>query len=522
LDSDRVVVIGAGIGGLAAAIELAAAGCEVRILERAAVAGGKLREVVAGGCRVDSGPTVFTLRGVFDELFERAGASLDDHVTLRAADVLARHAWSGTERLDLFADLARSREAIGEFSGAAEARRFEAFAAAARDVYRTLEGPYLRASRPTPWSLTRRVGLARLGALWRIRPFTSLWRALASHFSDPRLQQLFGRYATYCGSSPFHAPATLMLVAHVEQDGVWFVEGGMQRLAEALTTLARRLGVAIECGAEVGEIEVRGGRVSGVRCTDGRRFDARAVVSNADAAALAAGCFGAGARSAVAAQPVAGRSLSAITWSLAARTEGFPLLRHTVFFSGDYRAEFDEIFRQRRPPHSPTVYVCAQDRTDRAPEPPESERLLCLINAPAAGDDPSCPHWEFESCEERTFRQLERCGLRVLRRPEATMLTTPRDFAQWFPATGGALYGQASHGWQASFRRPGSRTRLPGLYLAGGSTHPGPGVPMAALSGRLAAQSVIEDLASTTRSRRAAMPGGTSMRSATMAGTRSR
>jgi 1-hydroxycarotenoid 3,4-desaturase len=147
---------------------------------------------------------------------------------------------------------------------------------------------------------------------------------------------------------------------------------------------------------------------------------------------------------------------------------------------------------------------------------------LCLINAPAVGDDPSRPGREFESCEERTFRQLEHCGLRILRRSEATVLTTPRDFAQLFPATGGALYGQASHGWQASFRRPGSRTRLPGLYLAGGSTHPGPGVPMAALSGRLAAQSVIEDLASTVRSRRAAMPGGTSMRSATTAGTRSR
>jgi 1-hydroxycarotenoid 3,4-desaturase len=523
LDSDRVVVIGAGIGGLATAIELAAAGCEVRILERAAVAGGKLREIVADGCRVDSGPTVFTLRGVFDALFARAGASLDDHVTLRAADVLARHAWSPAERLDLFADLARSSEAIGDFSGAAEARRFEAFAAAARDVYRTLERPYLHASRPTPWSLTRRVGLARLGALWRIRPFTSLWRALASHFSDPRLQQLFGRYATYCGSSPFHAPATLMLVAHVEQDGVWFVEGGMQRLAEALTRLAQRLGVSIECGAEVSEIEVRGGRVSGVRCTDGRRFDARVVVSNADAAALAAGCFGPAVRTAIAAQPVARRSLSAITWSLAARAEGFPLLRHTVFFSDDYRAEFDDIFRQRRPPRSPTVYVCAQDRTDGEPgSPQERERLLCLINAPAVGDDPSRPGREFESCEERTFRQLEHCGLRILRRSEATVLTTPRDFAQLFPATGGALYGQASHGWQASFRRPGSRTRLPGLYLAGGSTHPGPGVPMAALSGRLAAQSVIEDLASTVRSRRAAMPGGTSMRSATTAGTRSR
>jgi 1-hydroxycarotenoid 3,4-desaturase len=124
---------------------------------------------------------------------------------------------------------------------------------------------------------------------------------------------------------------------------------------------------------------------------------------------------------------------------------------------------------------------------------------MCLINAPAAGDDASRPATEFESCEERTFRQLERCGLEVHRTAAATVTTTPRDFARMFPGTGGALYGQASHGWQASFRRPGSRSRVPGLYLAGGSTHPGPGVPMAALSGRLAAMSLIEDLASTAR-----------------------
>jgi 1-hydroxycarotenoid 3,4-desaturase len=182
------------------------------------------------------------------------------------------------------------------------------------------------------------------------------------------------------------------------------------------------------------------------------------------------------------------------------RTEGFPLLRHNVFFSGDYAAEFEDLFGARRPPGSPTVYVCAQDRADAPPGGPAApERLMCLINAPATGDDPSRPATEYESCQERTFRQLERCGLRVQREATAMVTTTPRDFARMFPGTGGALYGRASHGWRASFSRPGSRSRVPGLYLAGGSTHPGPGVPMAALSGRLAAESLIEDLASTAR-----------------------
>jgi len=496
----RVVVIGAGIGGLAAAIDLARAGLEVVILERGPTPGGKMREAVAAGRPIDSGPTVLTMRRVFDELFDGAGASLEHELPLRRAGVLARHAWGTDARLDLHADVANSSEAIGEFAGAAEARRFDAFATAARDVYRTLERPYLRSSRPTPLSLTWRIGLGRLGELWRIRPFTTLWRALGGHFRDPRLRQLFGRYATYCGSSPFHAPATLMLVAHVEQDGVWLVEGGMQRLAEALATLAGRLGVRIEYGASVAEICVDRGRASGVCLEDGRRLEAHAVVANADVAAFAQGLLGSQVRHAAAAVPAAARSLSAITWSLVGRAEGFPLLRHNVFFSGDYAAEFDDLFGDRRPPGSPTVYVCAQDRADAPTDgPPASERLMCLINAPATGDDPSLPSTEYESCQERTFRRLEQCGLRVHREATATVITTPRDFARMFPGTGGALYGRASHGWRASFNRPGSRSRVPGLYLAGGSTHPGPGVPMAALSGRLAAASLIEDLASTAR-----------------------
>jgi 1-hydroxycarotenoid 3,4-desaturase len=499
--SRRVVVIGAGIGGLAAAVELARQGLDVVVVERRPVPGGKMREAIASGRPIDSGPTVFTMRRVFDELFERAGASLEAELTLRRADVLARHAWGPDERLDLFADVARSSAAIGEFAGAAEARRFDAFAAAAQGMYRTLEQPYLRSSRPTPLSLTRRIGLGRLGELWRIRPFTTLWRALDGHFRDPRLRQLFGRYATYCGSSPFLAPATLMLVAHVEQDGVWLVEGGMQRLAEALAALAGRLGVRFEYDTTATEILVERGRTSGVRLEDGRRHDADAIVANTDVAALAQGLLGSRVSRAVPPVPASARSLSAITWSLVGRAEGFPLLRHNVFFSGDYAAEFDDLFRRRQVPGSPTVYVCAQDRADvpPGPSPAAAERLMCLINAPATGDDASRPVTEFESCEERTFRQLERCGLEVHRTATATVTTTPQDFARMFPGTGGALYGQASHGWRASFRRPGSRSRVPGLYLAGGSTHPGPGVPMAALSGRLAAASLIEDLASTAR-----------------------
>ena len=289
-----------------------------------------------------------------------------------------------------------------------------------------------------------------------------------------------------------------MLIAHVEQQGVWLVQGGMVRLAQALADLAVRQGVVVRVNEHVAEITVAAGRTTGVLLASGERIESDAVVCNADFAALATGALG---RSVISAVPPAtphGRSLFALTWTLSATTECFPLTRHNVFFSRNYKAEFDDIFHRSRPPAEPTVYVCAQDRGEPGAQPDGiAERLLVLINAPPTGDRRKLNPTEIDECATQTFALLQRCGLTVHRHPEATVLTTPAKFEKMFPATGGALYGQAVHGAMAAFRRPGSRSMIPNLYLAGGSVHPGPGVPMAVLSGRLAVVSLLQDLAST-------------------------
>ena len=503
----NAIVIGAGIGGIVAALDLVRAGFAVTIIEAAATPGGKLREAALGDTRIDVGPTVLTLRRVFDRIFDDAGACLDDRITLRPAEILARHAWDDRAQLDLFADPARTADAIGRFAGASEARGYHAFRARAREIYQTLDSSFLRAQRPSMAELVARTGA---GPLLRINPFTSLASALESSFRDPRLRQLYGRYATYCGSSPTQCPATLMLVAHVEQEGVWLVEGGMFRLAQALADLAGECGIGIRYGSRAVEILVAGRRAAGVLLDSGERLAADHIVCNADAQAIAAGHFGDACRSAVAATPPSQRSLSAMTWAILADTSGFPLDRHNVFFADAANSEFDDIFGHDRLPARPTVYVCAQDRGDTQPSPSGPERLFCLTNAPATGDRHQFSE-EVQQCETRLIAAMRRCGL-TLGAPSARIVTTPNEFESRYPATGGALYGPASHGWMASFRRPGARSRLRGLYLAGGSVHPAPGLPMAALSGRLAAACVIADHASTTRSHPVAMSGGMSTR----------
>ncbi len=500
------------MAGLTAALDLSLRGVRTTVIERQGGPGGKLQAVPMGAACIDAGPTVFTMRTVFDELFAAAGKHLEDYLSLQPAEVLARHAWSETERLDLFAERSRTIDAIGSFAGAREAQRYSQFTLDAQRIFRTLDKPYMRAQRAGPLALVRRVGLSHLSDLARIRPFETLWRALGRYFRDPRLQQLFARYSTYCGSSPFQAPATMMLIAHVEQNGVWLVASGMQRIADSITQLAQERGAEFRFGTEALAVVTRKGRVSGVHLASGEFVPVDAVIVNADVGAIASGRFGKDAARAVPAASVARRSLSAVTWALLAQARGFPLSRHTVFFSPDYATEFDQIFRQRRLPAWPTVYVCAQDRDARDAQPAAGpERLLCLVNAPPNGDARAYDPTEIQQCEHQTFTFLERCGLQIERCPQQTVVTTPQQFEQRYPGTGGGLYGQATHGWRASFSRPGARTRLKGLYLAGGSVHPGPGLPMAALSGRLAAARVLEDLSSNGSWRPADTRGGTSM-----------
>jgi 1-hydroxycarotenoid 3,4-desaturase len=526
MPGERVVVIGAGVGGLVAAALLAARGIDVTVVEAAPAPGGKLRAVTVDGLAIDGGPTVFTMRDVFADIFAECGESLDDHLPMRRAHVLARHAWGSDPnggRLDLFADPQASEDAIGAFAGAAEARGYRAFRAEAKRLHDALDAPFLRAGGVDPIRLGWRMGVRGFRDYCSLRPYTSLWKALGSYFADPRLRQLFGRYATYCGSSPFATPATLMLIAHVEASGVWLVEGGMHRLAAALEGLAARRGARFRYGAAVREIVVERGRAAGVVLASGERIAATRLVCNADPAAIGDGAFGAAAARAVARVAPRRRSLSAMVWTANAAASGFPLARHNVFFSDDYPAEFAAIAAGRLADR-PSVYVCAQDRDagnppgerlqilrahERVQIPHARERVQIIVNAPPTGDGDALTPAEIETCEQRMLNGLSRAGL-SLDLGERAVLTTPSGFEALFPRTGGALYGPVSHGWAASFRRQGSRTRIPGLYCAGGSTHPGAGVPMAALSARLSVDCLLRDRASTSRSVPRVTPGGTS------------
>jgi len=479
----RVAIVGAGVGGLAAAIHLAARGCAVSVFERAATPGGKLRAVDLAGRALDAGPTQLTLRPVFDALFAAGRSRMDAHLDLTEAQSLGRHVWPDGTTLDLHRDEAHNADAIGAFAGAAEARGYRDFMARARQVRQALDAAFLQRANPTALGLAAELGMARLMGL---SPFALLDDALGKHFRDARLRQLFGGYATYVGASPLQAPATLMMVAAVEQEGVWRVAGGVHRLAGALARVAEGLGVALRCDAPVAEVLVAGGRAAGLRLAGGEAIAADAVVVNADVAALGAGLFGV--QGAVAPVPARRRSFSAVTWLLRGRLMRGAALHTNVVFPAPGAGEYATLGFRGRLPAASTLHLTALDRGDDGAAPGGEEAFQLSMSAPARGAA-SVP--DLAALTASRLAQLREAGFALEMREHQA--TTPAGYEALFPGTGGALYGPAMQGWNAAFERPRAATRLSGLFLAGGGTHPGAGLAMAALSGRFAAEAILEE-----------------------------
>jgi phytoene desaturase len=480
----EVAIVGGGVGGLAAAIHLAAAGHDVVVLERLDRVGGKLDEREAGGFRWETGPSLLTMPEVFRSLAAVAGCSLDDLVTLHRLDPICRYRFADGTTFDHRADLddaATAAEALSPRSGA----EWRAFMAHAGEVWDVAERSFFAGPMEDPRALLRRMRSPR--DLLAIDPLRSLHRRAKASFTDPRLVQYVDRYATYSGSSPYRAPATLCCIAHVEQSlGAWYVEGGLGRLADALATIARSAGVELRTGADVRSIEQRDGRAAGVGLADGEVVPADAVVANVDALHLYRDLLPHRWRRRR--TELAPRSSSGYVLLLGVEgtTEG--LAHHNISFSADYAAEFADLFDECRPAADPTVYVCAASVTDPTVAPAGSESWFVLVNAPEGAG--AMAGYGDHLLDVMARRGWDLAG-RVVHREDIS----PADIEARFRTPGGAIYGTSSNGRAAAFLRPGNRGPLERLYLCGGSSHPGGGLPLVAMSGRIAAELCAADLA---------------------------
>ena len=450
---------------------------------------------------------MLTMKPVFDALFADVGARLEDHLTLKRESLLARHFWQGAPTLDLMADHDHSVANVGDVFGARAAREFERFCTRAARLFETFDTPMMQSQAPSLSALTATV-LRNPTVIPAMAPHQTLAQMLRASFTEPKLAQLFARYATYVGGLPDQCPALLSLIWEAERRGVWHVEGGMHRLAKAIETLARQKGATFRYNAHVTRIEVADGKPCAVH-TEAGRMEIDAVLFNGDPRAISTSMLGQQCSVAVKPPNVEPRSLSAHVQSFAATVEDqFPLAAHNVFFADGPRGEYTPLAHGELQ-KDPTLYICAQDRFGDA-EPQGPERFEIILNAPPALDGTSHSAQERTKCQTLIFDRLATFGLNFGPSPTTDSLTGPHGFAALFPASNGSLYGRSPAGMMAAFARPTARTKMMGLYLVGGGAHPGAGVPMATLCAQHAAEAMISDLCLTSTSPRAAMHGGMS------------
>ncbi|MBA2503916.1 MAG: phytoene desaturase [Pyrinomonadaceae bacterium] len=488
----RVIIIGAGLGGLAAAVRLAARGVAVKIYEKNETPGGKVNIHCAQGYTFDTGASLLTMRHVVEDLFQSANRRAEDYLTIEPLDTICRYRWPDGATLDASTDLARTEDEIKRIAPE-DVESFRRFLADARRKYEVAERTFLAHSLNDLPKLLRPSYARDLAVL-------SSWRTLSAHnnsyFRSAYLRQLFNRFATYNGSSPYRTPATFALIPYVEFGlGAWYVRGGMYELPRQLARLCGELGVEIKTGIGVEKIIVEAGRARGVRLTDGEEKRCDAVVANADAVTTYRDLIDSRARRIYTDKKLARiePSCSGFVLLVGARRRYPQLSHHNIFFSADYPAEFRALFDEQRPASDPALYVCAASRTDSAQAPDDCENLFVLVNAPATSAR-TC--WEREADEYRDLiiRKLEENGLESLSDSiDYEHRITPEDFRRKYNAHRGSIYGISSNSMLSLFLRPPNAARdIEGLYFAGGATHPGGGIPLVLLSGKMAADLALK------------------------------
>lgn len=475
----RAVIVGGGLGGIASGLRLAANGWQVTICERGPTLGGKMNSWSSDGFRFDTGPSLITMPWVFEETFAAAGERMSDHVELVRMNPLSSYVYPDGTRFDYSSSLPELLETIRRFAPRDEAGFLRFLGVGAR-VFELSQSTFFR--RP-PSAAPDATALRALRHLPLRHAWGNYSRTVESLVKSPYLRQLLDRYPTYVGSSPYSSPATLSVIPYIELAfGGHYAVGGLYRIVDALSSIANRLGVAIECDADVERIEQAGGAVRSVRLTDGRRFDADVVIVNGDAS-MTPSLLGESGAPALA-EPSRSMSGFVILVGLRRRLPG--LNHHTVFFSDDYRREFGQLFGDREFPSDPTVYVNAPSRTDPTVAPPGGETMFIMANAPANDGE----RWDADAtarARERVLTRLRRSGFPEIERDIVVEdIWTPGRIGARYAMPGGAIYGRHSHGWRGAFLRPPNRVaRVGGLYHVGGSSHPGGGTPTVLMSARI-------------------------------------
>lgn len=479
----RIVIVGAGVGGLAVAARLAAKGHDVTVVERSDRIGGKLQTLRRDGFAFDLGPSLFTLPAVYRDLFRRTGHPLEDEVGLVETEPGFRYRFGDGSLLRLpGSSVGRTAATIGEQFGTQAGQDWRRLMDRAADIWRLTRTDVLGTAIDSPRQL---MALSRPDALRAVAPWRRLHGLASSILHDPRLVTVLDRYATYSGSDPRRAPGALITIPFVEHTfGLWHLAGGLGTLADALRARAERAGATFRLGAAVTRIDHDAAGVRGVELHDGERLDAQIVVSDIDARLMPTLLGRRAPRS---------REHSYSGFAILAAVQGHSaeLHHHNVWFPPAYRREFTDL-AAGRPVHDPAVYICRPDDATMAPD--GHEAWFVLVNAPRHGSGRAAFDWQEPGVSERyadhVLATLARRGTDIRDRVAWRIVQTPADLGARDGTDDGAIYGHPSHGAFSVLRRAPNVDPIPGLYRVGGTAHPGGGLPLVGMGAEIVAERI--------------------------------
>lgn len=489
---NRAAIIGAGIGGIATAIRLAVKGYDVTVFEAGDTFGGKMQQFWLEGYRFDAGPSLFTMPHLVDELFTLAGRAPSDYFTYTRLDPITHYFWPDGSRLKAYADPEAFAIEAAQQLGVPKQAVQEVLAKSAR-LYQGTADTFLHKSLHRLDTYLSPDVLKALGCLSDLGLTTTMHAANARQFSDPRFVQLLDRFATYNGSDPYQAPGTLNLIPHLEHNiGAFYPKGGIYAIVSSLVKLAEELGVTFRYSERVERITTSSSRVTGIATSSGT-YQAEVVVSNMDIVPTY--------RKLLPDQPAPEKTLqqprssSALIYYWGVQREFPELHLHNIFFSQNYKEEFEHIFRYKTVSPDPTVYVNITSKLEPQDAPPGCENWFVMVNVPHnQGQD-----WEqlIASTREAVQNKLSNLlGTPVAPLIQAEQVLDPLLIEQKTSSFAGALYGSSSNNRMAAFlRHPNFSSKLKGLYFCGGSVHPGGGIPLCLLSAR-----IVESLVPATNS----------------------
>ncbi len=494
-----VGVVGAGLAGLAAACTLAARGHKVVLFDKNEWLGGKAAVLEQDGFRFDMGPTILTVPGVLERVFREAGRHMSDYLDLRRLDPQWRCFFDDGSVLDLREDPAEMASTLDAFAPGNTAG-YQDFLGMSAKLHEVSEKFFF-------WKSVEGIGdtlsfkgmdLATLRDVLSLRMGTSVASQIRRRVPDGRVAQMLDHFVQYVGSSPYASPAVLCSIAHMQTElGVWYPIGGTRAVPQALERLAGELGVDLRPSTDVTAILQENGRVSGVVTAGGERIALSAVVSNMDSVRTMRELVGGAPARKFGRRWKRDPACSGVVLYLGLDRAYDHLAHHDFVFSRDPKEEFDWIYDKGEPAPDPTCYLAATTRTEPGTAPPGGEALYVLVHTPYLR-----PHhdWSamFPAYRQVILDKLKRCaGMPDLEeRIVFEHHLTPQDIHDRYRVLDGAIYGLASHGKVNGAFKPGNRSRdLPGLYLAGGAAHPGPGMPMVLMSGWIAADSLSQDVA---------------------------